>query len=462
MFRRMWRGVPALVLALAASGCGQTPAAQAPTADATLPAATGAPTTAPTAAPTAAVLPTEAATPGATTAPEATPEPAPEPAPVDGVPVVLPELETQAIVDVDAEDVPEGALGGDADDPAIWVHPDDPALSVVVGVLKDGGLQVYDLDGQALQSIAPEGVRYNNIDLAYGFPLGGQPADLFVATDRYKDVLAVFRIDPQTRQLTDVTDPAAKLIFTPEGQESDEETTAYGIALYHSPKSDTFFAFVNRRATGDVAQLELVDNGGRVGWRPVRSFTLPTPEGADEDAAQTEGMVADQELGALYIGQEDVGIWKFAAEPDGSSEGALIHTVAPQSEYLEADVEGLTIYYAAEGKGYLLSSSQGNNTFAVFARDGDNRYIGSFQISVNGDVDGSQESDGAQVLNLPLGPRFPNGLLVVQDGLNDPAVMVEDDGEFENASTNFKFVSWERVAQAFNPPLTIDTATAVR
>ena len=84
----------------------------------------------------------------------------------------------------------------------------------MIGALKDGGLDVYDLDGQTMQSISPEGARFNNVDVQYGFALGGNSVDLAIATDRYADKLAFFAIDPQTRQLTDVTDPANALIFT--------------------------------------------------------------------------------------------------------------------------------------------------------------------------------------------------------------------------------------------------------
>lgn len=63
------------------------------------------------------------------------------------------------------------------------------------------------------------------------------------------------------------------------------------------------------------------------------------------------------------------------------------------------------------------------------------------------------------VVNFALGERFPNGLLVVQDGFNLPAVMVADDGELENVSTNLKFLDWADVANAFDPPLQIDTAS---
>ena len=45
--------------------------------------------------------------------------------------------------------------GGNAsgDDPAIWVNPEDDAESIVIVTAKDGGLRVYDLLGDELQSL---------------------------------------------------------------------------------------------------------------------------------------------------------------------------------------------------------------------------------------------------------------------------------------------------------------------
>ena len=63
------------------------------------------------------------------------------------------------------------------------------------------------------------------------------------------------------------------------------------------------------------------DNGqGQVAIEKVREFSLPIPEGGELEDAQTEGMVADHELGFLYIGQENVGLWKVDAEPDAESD----------------------------------------------------------------------------------------------------------------------------------------------
>ncbi|MCU0492804.1 MAG: phytase [Chloroflexaceae bacterium] len=381
---------------------------------------------------------------------------------LDLIPSVAAKFETRSIFDLDPEAVPPGGREGDADDPAIWINPNDPAQSIVIGVLKNGGLDVYDLEGNVLQSIsAPPGqrLRYNNVDLQYGFNLGGQPVDLAVVTDRRNDLMVFYRINPQTRQLEDVTAPNLPRVFTadsPEGLENQE--TVYGVALYRDA-NNSFYAFVSQRSNNKIAQLELRDNGaGRVTWSLVRTLTVPIFND-DLEESQVEGMVVDQELGLLYAGQENVGIWRFAAAANGSTTGELIHKVYPDGTELKADVEGLTIYYGRDGSGYLLASSQGDSTFAVFDRQGNNPFLGSFRIGDGNGIDGVQNSDGADVVNVPLGPNFPRGLLVVHDGSNDPPLPVEDDGEIANVNTNFKLVAWDAVASAFPVQLQVDTTS---
>lgn len=44
----------------------------------------------------------------------------------------------------------------------------------------------------------------------------------------------------------------------------------------------------------------------------------------------------------------------------------------------------------------------------------------------------------------------------MQDGNAEPEKLVEDDGEVENIATNFKFIPWPNVANAFPTPLVID------
>jgi myo-inositol-hexaphosphate 3-phosphohydrolase len=361
---------------------------------------------------------------------------------------------------LDSENNPDGILSGDSDDPAIWIHPDNTTQSRVLVTVKDGGLMALDLDGQVVQSITPESfgaVRYNNVDVIYDFDLNGEGVDLAVVSDRENDTLAIFRIDATNGELTEIT--SATIPETIFGID-DGENTAYGLAAYTSAVTGNDFVFVSQNDSDQIAQLQLIaESDGSVTAQEVRRLSVPIPEGEETDAAQVEGMVVDRESGFLYVGQEEFGIFKFQAEADASTEETIVDTVS--NGYLQADVEGLTIYYAADGRGYLLASSQGDSTFAVYEREGDNTYLGSFSIGSNGDVDSVQESDGADVINVPLNTNFPSGLFIAQDGANDPQNAVEDDEELENNSTNFKFIGWETIANGvsdvFGEPLTIDT-----
>ncbi|NJO04201.1 MAG: phytase [Chloroflexaceae bacterium] len=189
----------------------------------------------------------------------------------------------------------------------------------------------------------------------------------------------------------------------------------------------------------------------------VRVLQLPVPTG-DPEESQSEGSVVDRELGFYYVALEDVsGVLKFDAEPTGGITGTLIQSI--DEPYFQPDLEGLTIYYGPNGTGYILVSSQGNSTFVVLDRQPPHAYLGSFIIADNNGIDQDNESDGADVLNVPLGDQFPAGLLVVQDGANDPQDIAADEDELENRSTNFKYVPWQSVANAFDPPLLIDTTS---
>ncbi|MGA4993159.1 phytase [Nonomuraea bangladeshensis] len=389
------------------------------------------------------------------------------------VPTVHPDVETPALYDDEA--------GGNAngDDPAIWVHPSDSGRSVVVTTAKEGGLNVYDLDGRQLQHFAApaapgpddEPGRFNNVDVTYGF--GGR--DLAIVSDRGRDTLRIYSIS--NGRLTDVTDPAAPFVFnTSQGQVNDGET-AYGLGAWKD--STGTYALVSRRHKTSIGLVKLLAKpGGKVGYQLVRtldlpaSFTLPngqswTPCLEPDEQAQVEGMVVDQDRDVLYAAQEDVGIWRMRADLTGTpvlvdkvKEYGVPGTYDPATEectpgadpgfgghHLTADAEGLTIYYREDGKGYLLASSQGDNTFAVYRREGANSYLGQFRVGAGNGIDGVEVSDGSTVLNVPLGD-FDEGVFIAHDGVNTPA---EGDREI----TNFKFTKWDDIADELD--LDVDT-----
>ncbi|MGI5379867.1 phytase [Streptomyces sp. CA-251387] len=399
-------------------------------------------------------------------------------------------VETPAVYD------DEAGGNADADDPAVWVDPHDAGRSLLIGTLKEAGLNVYGLDGRRLQHIAAPAApgedaapgRFNNVDVVYGFELAGEKTDLALVSDRGRDRVRAYAIDPAAvaagrPPLKDVTAADAAPVFSASEAEVDDQRTAYGLAAFSD--DDNAYAVVSRRSETRVRLLQLEDRNGRVGYKAEDTLDLPAsfrlPNGTDwtpcadpGDRPQVEGMVVDQEEHVLYAAQEDVGLWRVGLDDEEFERPELIDRVREYGtawtydaeeeecvldtahdpgfggEHLSADAEGATIYHAADGKGYLLASSQGDDTFAVYERQGRNAYLGSFAVTDSAATDGVQHSDGSTVVNVPLGRSFPKGLLVTHDGEATPA-------EGDREGTNFKLTGWESVAGAFPKPLTIDT-----
>jgi 3-phytase len=322
--------------------------------------------------------------------------------------VVRPTLETE-IAD---------NFGDAADDPAIWVNAADPSRSLVIGTDKKLGLYVYDLDGHRVQTL-PDG-KLNNVDLRYDFPFGGERVAVVAASNRSTDGISLYKVDADALRLVEIADGILPTGFI----------DPYGLCMYRSVSSGDFYVFINEGGDGKFRQWRLFDNGhGRVAAEQVREFPVDS---------QTEGCVADDELGFLYVGEEDRGIWKYAAEPDGGSDRVPIDSTG-DGGHLTDDVEGLALWIGEEGRGYLIASNQGADNYAVYRREGDNAWVGHFHIVADAEhgIDGASETDGLDVTSAALGERYPAGLLVVQDGRN---VAPEE-------RQNFKYVSWQDVAR---------------
>lgn len=313
-----------------------------------------------------------------------------------------------------------------ADDPAIWVNRENVNKSTVIGTNKKAGLCVYNLSGEEL-FFYPVG-RVNNVDLRYDFPLQDELVDIVVSSNRTYNSITIHKINIITGALEDISKDT---LFS-------KVDDVYGICLYVDKTTKKYYVFLNGK-NGMVEQWELqATEDNKVTGEIVRNFTI---------ASQPEGMVADDELGVVYIGEENHCIWKFEASPESKKEGVKITKSDSTNVFIEYDIEGLSIYYAKDKKGYLIASSQGNFTYAVFERTGNNKYLGSFKID-DGVIDGVQETDGLDVINFNMGELFPSGVFVTQDGFN------YDDTLKRNQ--NFKLVSWDKIAKSFTPELIID------
>jgi 3-phytase len=334
-------------------------------------------------------------------------------------------IPVQATVETD----PVPSSGDAADDPVIWRHPTDGAQSTIIGTDKKRGLMVYDLDGRVLQELADG--KLVNVDLRHDFPLGGSPTAIVTAGNRSDNSLAVYAIDPSTRRLRNV---AARRLSVDIG--------VYGSCMYRSAVSGAYYVFITSK-TGEVGQWRLLETShGTVDAERVRGFDV---------GSQIEACVADDELGFLYIGEERVGIWKYAAEPTGGDGRIAVDSTGPTG-FLTPDVEGLTIFLGVAGTGYLIASSQGRDAFNVYRREGRNEYLATFAIEEGNGIDRVTHSDGIDVLNASLGPRFPHGLFVAQDQQND------------GGRQNFKLVPWpaiEAVIREASGPQPASSSTAV-
>jgi len=318
---------------------------------------------------------------------------------------VAPTLETPAVA----------TWGDAADDPAIWVNPRNPAKSAVIATDKNLGLYVYDLEGKLLQTLTDG--RMNNVDVRDGLIVAGKPRTLVAASNRTDKSIALYWLDPATRKLARAGDPVPTGFGDP-----------YGLCMYAD--AGGIYVFVNNGGDGLVRQWRITAPDGKAVGEQVREF---------EVGSQAEGCAADDETGALYVAEEGGGFFRYSAKPDGGSVRKEIDRVESPNG-LQADIEGVEIWAGADGAGFIVLSNQGADNYAVYRREGDNAFVGIFHIVADPDrgIDGVSETDGLDVVSAPLGAKFPDGLLVVQDGRNLSP----------RERQNYKYVSWRDIAGA--------------
>ena len=292
---------------------------------------------------------------------------------------------------VETEPVPSG--GDAADDAAIWVNRDRPRRSAVIGTDKQGGVAVYDLAGRQLQYRADG--KINNVDLRDRARQGAGGTAVVAVTNRTTQTVDLYRIDPE------------KGVLLPPKSVATPDLAVNGICMYRDPDTVRDLGFFVTGLRGEVEQFRLAraPRGGRLRAEPVNAFSFSGP---------TEACVVDESSGRAYFAEERVGIWSvsLSGRAGKSRKIASVSDAGP----LVADVEGLAVVRRPGGD-LLIASSQGNNSYATY-RIGSGAYAGSYAI-VAGEIDGAEDTDGLDVIADPLGPRFPHGLLVAQDGSND-------------------------------------------
>ena len=298
----------------------------------------------------------------------------------------------------------------DADDPALWADPRNPSRAVMFGTDKSDGLYVHNMDGSVRQFL-PSG-PVNNVDLRVDFPTSAGERVLVAASNDAPGANGVnlYLFDPATLTTADYG-------FLPTSYEP------YGFCM--GRRGDAFYLVVTTKA-GTVHQMSIADgpNGPVIGSERV--LTL---------GSQLEGCVVHDTADILYVGEEDVGVWRFDFDPSGSAEALEVARV--DRIRIKDDVEGLTILRDG-GFDYLIVSSQGDSTYPVYRIEGQRHiYVGRFAIVDGPVIDGVTQTDGLSAISGPIGP-FPEGALAFHDHEDAP----------NPGQQNFKIVDWRDIRTA--------------
>jgi 3-phytase len=276
-------------------------------------------------------------------------------------------------------------VGQDADDPAVWIHPDDPQKSLILGTNKvaapDGALVVFDLEGKVRQRVT--GIdRPNNVDIR---------GDLAAVTERLKSRVRLFNVSE-----SGVTDAGAFPVF--EGQQGPA-AAPMGIALYRRPRDGALFAIVGRKngpASGYLWQYRIE------GTKATKVREFGNYSGGAE--GEIEAIAVDDELGFVYYADESCCIRKWHADPDHPGAGREVATFGHDGFQLNR--EGIAVH-----EDYIVCTDQipGGSEYRLYSRRGDQKK----PVAV---LKGTADStDGIEVVSRPMGRRFPNGFLVAMN-----------------------------------------------
>lgn len=299
--------------------------------------------------------------------------------------------------------------GDSADDPAIYIG--DNGNGFIAATDKQAGLYIYNLDGTQ-RDYMPIGT-INNVDLRKGFMYQGAPHVLLVTSNDEINAIQVVLYNPATDRFTEPKD----------GKLSTGTLSPYGICLGKSV-NDTFHIGLTTKA-GIYEQHILSATNGELSTRKVREFSTGT---------KTEGCAFDDRTNLLYIAEEEGGLYRYPASPSGKDEKFVM---ARAGDYgTMADLEGVTVYQDGANGGYVVMSSQGNNSYALFSLP-DHEFAGRFSVT-DGAVDGTSTTDGIDVTSTPTA-QFPKGFLVVQDDMD------ETSPSEARKKQNLKVIDWRDI-----------------
>jgi 3-phytase len=339
----------------------------------------------------------------------------------------------------------------DPDDPAIWLSPDNPAESLIIGTDKgandgeggrsDGGLAAFTTSGDLVANVSLR--RPNNVDVEYGLLVGGSATDIAVTCERDRQAIRVYAL-PRLEAIDGGGLPAF------EG-ELDRDRRCMGVGLYKRPHDGEIFVILSRKSgpSGTYLwqyRLSDDDRDGVVEALVVRQF------GQVSDGGEIEAVVVDDIANRIFYADEGCCIRAYAADP-ADDEGQLTadELATFGHEGFQQDREGISIYARGASSprmdrddaaaladdfkqtdplpGFLfVSDQQRTGTFRVFCREAPHVYLDSIQLA------DTENSDGSEVTSFSLGPGFESGLFVAMS----------------DVSHRFNFYSWASIASCLD------------
>ena len=307
------------------------------------------------------------------------------------------------------ETQPVSSIGDAADDPAIWFNQANPTQSLIFGTDKRKGIHVYDIYGKEL-SFSELGAT-NNIDLRV------IDKNVHIVISNRSSSTLGYWIFPESDLFNYFSDHPTDA-FTEDIIHSHLQANmnVYGVCM----------GFVNGLPFAALTEEE----GPTVQMWDLTSKEVTgeiniivDEEDAPKSGNEAEGCVFDDENSRLLISREGSKGYLKAYDSDTLE---LIKIVDTRDGNIIGDPEGVAIYKTSDNDGYIMLSSQGGNEFNLYDRKSLD-FVSKFKINA------VQDTDGLDITNGTVKGIFPNGFLVVQDGINLPS------------NQNFKVVSMEEV-----------------
>lgn len=246
---------------------------------------------------------------------------------------------------------------GKPGDVAIWNHPKDPAMSLIIGVdsaASDGALLIFDTHGKVKSRIT--GLKSpSQIDIEYGFDMGGKKVDIVVVGEQETSKLRIWIIQ-SSGTLQEVTGSTS----LPKG-----EFKPLGLALYkgESGRVTVLLSPIDGPKTDHLLQVDLTAADGKINAQPARRFgTFSGKNPAGEGSVPA--LLVDDEQELIYYIDTNSGIRKYSLDPKQSKELGLIPWQG------SGQLADLSLYRSSEGDFLLCTESLKSNTLVhLYPRD---------------------------------------------------------------------------------------------